>query len=507
MRVETIIGPPGTGKTSYLSRQLALAVDAGETPTVVSLTKAAAEEVRGRVRLSRQQVSTLHSQAYRVLEADGVADTPENLTRWNEAHPNLRLSGGRDLDEDNADANASMKTAADELMSEYQIVRGRMIPRSGWSEAVRRYARRREAWKQAAGLLDFTDLIEQCLLHVDAAPGEPTVLFVDEAQDMSWLEMALIMKWGAAAGRVVLVGDPWQNLYEWRGTDPDVMGEADRVLSRSYRIPRAVHECAMRWIRRMRGYRPIDYQPRDADGAVRRLSGDWRHPETVMSLIGRDVNDGKTVMVLASCEYMIRPLVDALREQSLAFYNPYRLKSASWNPLRRRQRVLSFLAPSRFGTVRLEDVLEWSGSVTAKVWGIKRDDIAMLPTGAEGTVDLGVLADVLRAEAMDALLSGDLHWLASNVLKKRGMEYAIQIASKRGPEDLEKDPQIIVGTIHSVKGSEADSVYVFPDLSRSGWASFVDGSASVFRQFYVALTRARETLTIFESARRRVVPV
>ena len=226
-----------------------------------------------------------------------------------------------------------------------------------------------------------------------------------------------------------------------------------------------------------------------------------------MSVVEADVTAGKTVMLLTTTEYMLRPLVAALREQSLVFYNPYKVKASAWNPLRRRQRVLSFLAPSRFGTVRLEDVLGWCGSVTSKVWGIKRDDIGMLPTGADGTVDLGVLADVLRAEALDALLTGDLHWLASNVLKKRGMEYPMQIASKRGSEELEKDPQIIVGTIHSVKGGEADSVYVFPELSRSGWSSFMDGSPSAYRLFYVALTRARETLTVMESARRRVVPV
>ena len=33
--VHTVIGPPGTGKTQYVARQVGLAVEAGETPTVV----------------------------------------------------------------------------------------------------------------------------------------------------------------------------------------------------------------------------------------------------------------------------------------------------------------------------------------------------------------------------------------------------------------------------------------------------------------------------------------
>lgn len=33
-------------------------------------------------------------------------------------------------------------------------------------------------------------------------------------------------------------------------------------------------------------------------------------------------------------------------------------------------------------------------------------------------------------------------------------------------------PKVIVGTIHSVKGSEADDVVLFPNLSQAGEASY-----------------------------------
>ena len=188
--VHTVIGPPGTGKTRYVARQVELAVKAGENPIVVSLTKAAAEEAAGRgLLLPRGSVSTLHSQAYRALGANmEIADTAKHLKRWNEANPNFTLSASRAVDEDNAAVDA----AGEDLLMTYQISRARMQPVTSVPARVQRFAARWEAWKQSEGLLDFTDLIEQCLESIPAAPGNPTTIFADEAQDMSRLEMALV---------------------------------------------------------------------------------------------------------------------------------------------------------------------------------------------------------------------------------------------------------------------------------------------------------------------------
>ncbi len=58
---------------------------------------------------------------------------------------------------------------------------------------------------------------------------------------------------------------------------------------------------------------------------------------------------------------------------------------------------------------------------------------------------------------------------------------------------------MIVGTIHSVKGGQADVVFLFPDLSDAGDAAYRSHGLrrdSVIRQFYVGITRARHTLYI-----------
>ena len=63
---------------------------------------------------------------------------------------------------------------------------------------------------------------------------------------------------------------------------------------------------------------------------------------------------------------------------------------------------------------------------------------------------------------------------------------------------------------NSFKGSEADVTFVCPDLSLAGareWDSPGEVRDSVIRQFYVAMTRARETLVICEPSSRMHVPI
>ena len=195
---------------------------------VCSLTNAAAEEVvktAGKeVQLPKGSIGTLHSHAYRALGRGKIeiADDPVHLSEWNEAHPNMALSAGRVLDEDNA-APSGGPTEADASYLDYNNQRARLVSRENWRQSTLFFAKAWEHWKHEQLLMDFTDLLETALLDCDTAPNSPGVIFQDESQDSSALEMALLQKWGEAAGRLVIVGDPFQCLYSWRGSDPAVV--------------------------------------------------------------------------------------------------------------------------------------------------------------------------------------------------------------------------------------------------------------------------------------------
>jgi superfamily I DNA/RNA helicase len=113
---------------------------------------------------------------------------------------------------------------------------------------------------------------------------------------------------------------------------------------------------------------------------------------------------------------------------------------------------------------------------------------------------------LLERHVIDAVERGDLEWLKKNVTKvyEKQVTYAATLIKKHGIYMLERKPKIIVGTIHSVKGGEADVVIVSPDISKAAAVDAQEhGQPSVdalVRAFYVAFTRAREKLVILDPA-------
>ena len=189
---------------------------------------------------------------------------------------------------------------------EYQLARARrddltLIPRSVqtvgqlWSE-----------WKNDTKSVDFTDLLEICVNDNLELAGAPNVLVVDEAQDLSALERELILKWGQSCEYVVLVGDPDQTIYGWRGASPDVLdidGAVVDVLEKSYRVPRRIHARAMAMIERIQDRRPVVYKPRPADGEVFDMpSLNWNVPEPLVDLIEERIAKFQKVMVLTAAD-------------------------------------------------------------------------------------------------------------------------------------------------------------------------------------------------------------
>jgi hypothetical protein len=119
-----------------------------------------------------------------------------------------------------------------------------------------------------------------------------------------------------------------------------------------------------------------------------------------------------------------------------------------------------------------------------------------------------LLADVFESDALESLpgaysqsYSALLGWWRSHLAAGFQARTALPagVALGLGARGLVEDPCVVVGTIHSVKGAQADVVYLFPDLSRAAYAQYRQCGLprdSVIRTFYVGATRARETLYI-----------
>jgi superfamily I DNA/RNA helicase len=544
-----VIGPPGTGKTTYLAGQATRAAEkvGPDAVMIASLTRAAAQEIAGRdTPIPRRCVGTLHAHAYRVLDKPELAETPDGLAAWNDFAEReglvWKMGNSAQVNLDYAPEQRD-SSQGELLLATMGTLRARQAPRELWPPKVLRFAEAWDAWKLKANRLDFTDLIERALEEVDIPMTMPQIMMLDEAQDLSALEFALARKWSKSCEQIVVVGDPDQCLYAWRGTDPQEMLSGDlasqRVLAQSYRVPAAVHDYAVNWIQQVEDRPPVDYKPRLVDpndpsqgyaqGEVNRCSSTWREPEGMVRRVLEDVEQGRSVMILASCGYMLEPTIAVLKRGGVPFWNPFRVTHGGWNPLRGARRLLSLLRPdpatwgdeSRWYT--WPDVRAWGEKVKAKGnfnRGAKDFIVSKARAAAEAEkegeeprlVNPATLAEQLASEELfDHLFEVaespevTIEWWENNLLTdaQKASRYPIEVYRSRGGAALRESPRIVTGTIHSVKGGQADSVYVFPDLSHKGWSSTWERPstrAPSYRLFYVAFTRAREKLTLCDPA-------
>jgi len=522
----------------------------GENVVVASLTRAAAFEFmsRGLSAIPHNQIGTLHSLCLKATEITELAETDQGKKAWNEFiaphHSEWKLSGAsgpEGMDE------TQKRTEGDALLGHFSYLRALDPPeppdRNLWPLSLQGFVSAWETWKHETQRLDFTDLILLALETTDTAPGNPRRLFGDEAQDWSPLEIRLFRDhWGHHAEKVMLVGDEDQTLYVWRGADPHIfldhpVPENQKILlNQSYRVPRAVRNAALAWISSEIDTRePVEYFARPVDGLLRFAHAGYDQPHRFHTLIEEIVAREQSVMILASCAYMLRPMLAALREWSLPFHNPYRVENGAWNPIRRGSslkqggkapavtkldRLLAFqcinerLFPRRSREWTWEDLHRWTaplrstGADPVLTRGAKTRLATLAETGSQAG---GAWTDAEFAELFvggwngphaHSAAQGDLDWWLSamRASETKGYQFMLNILKNRGIAALLEKPRVILGTIHSVKGGEADHVILFPDLSYSGAQDYWEDPAPTARLFYVGMTRAREGLILGENS-------
>jgi DNA helicase-2/ATP-dependent DNA helicase PcrA len=550
--VEKLVGPPGTGKTTWLAKTVReLVHEHGPESTMVSsFSVTAAKEIGSRfaaesaaARPHDRMIGTLHSHAFRAIGHGNVALDPKILADWNQENPQFyitpdsRKSGAHGGDSGSGAVSGDAVTG-DELIAALDKLRATMTPREDWPDNVRRFSDRWEGWKQEVSALDFTDMVQRALERArdgEQAPGRPKFFIADEAQDQTPLETELILAWGQLADKMIIGMDDDQAINRWRGGDPEPLINltagprgtlSTTVLSQSWRVPSAVHAVAERWVRRLHLRQEKAYAPRlgkDGDpvpGAAFKVSESIRDQALVRRIEhDLEVTDG-SVMVIASCNYMLESLLSALRDRGIPFHNPYRPAEARWNPLggaangvSTSERVYRYLIMDQSledGEGRMwtgEDIHYWMDLVKLDRAGMVRGAKKMASLFDAGTEvpEESVRALFASDETFAWAVSPDVNWLAGSLLaaKEKVAAYPLAIARMHGPAALTKKPRLVVGTVHSVKGATADIVYVSPDISAAGQRNAAEGVAGrdeLIRLFYVAMTRSYRELRLLNPA-------
>jgi DNA helicase II / ATP-dependent DNA helicase PcrA len=501
-----VYGPPGTGKTTYVAREATRAAEkfGADQVSICSLTNAAVFEAASRdLPLPGGNVTTLHARCKRALQAPAPAET--RVREFVDANPRYVDAFPANLLRRDSDDLMNRRAKGLTLYETVCLLRQQLVPKTGWHPKAARFFGVWDGWCREAGTMDFTHWLEEALSRRAALPAQQ-VVFVDEAQDHTPLQLAVVRHWPARW--LVLVGDDDQSIYEWSGADPKhffdppLPDDRELVLSQSYRVPGRVHELAATWIRGVRDRRVKEYHPRDERGYAR--AGRYSLNTAEEGVLPDGLGEGGSHMILTTCRYMLNPIRKELIERGIPFHNPY--TESSWmNPLAgAAEAINAFL----YGTWTLAEARLWAEPLASRGAafqdGQRQKFLDRCELDPNARLDLDLLRASFTEDALRLILARDLGIFERpyrRMSTSGNWQYALRVYRREGRRAEwgdPRDPRIILGTVHSVKGGQADHVWLFPDLSYAGYSDLSSrgGSDRLRRLFYVAVTRARVGLTL-----------
>jgi DNA helicase-2/ATP-dependent DNA helicase PcrA len=523
-----ILAGAGTGKTRTITHRIAYGVHLGEyvpeQVLAVTFTARAAGELRGRLSalgVGGVQARTFHAAAMRQLRyfAPRVLGGPmpeliENKLRVVAgAATRNRLTTDRtslrDLASEIEWAKTTLATPEDYPARAAAAARETPFDPTAVAAVYRSY----EEAKSRDGALDFEDLllvtayaIEE---HRDVARevrAQYRHFVVDEYQDVNPLQQRLLDAWLGGRAEVCVVGDPNQTIYSFTGADPDyLLGFADRYadaevvkLERDYRSTPQVVGLANKLIGQAplrKGLPGLRLLGQRAEGPAPRFVEHADEPAEAAAVAKacRELIDGglpaSEIAVLFRINAQSQVYESALADVGV----PYVLKGGErfFERPEVREAVLLLRGAAAGGNdagalvPAIRDVLASTGWVEHRPppGGAARDRWQSLAALVDLAVDLVAEQPTL-----------DLAGFVAHLAERANAQHAPTVQG------------VTLASMHAAKGLEWDAVFV---------VGLVDGVVPIAqsqarpeaveeerRLLYVAITRAREQLTLSWSLAR-----
>lgn len=537
MESARLVGGAGTGKTTELLAIMEKALAVINDPLklgMASFTRAARAEAAGRAAsswgveedtLTKQGwFRTVHSTVYRCLEVQGgqMLTGKQCDMDWLSEALGVRL--GTELDDElgtqrhvgdpvvGASLDCWAKSRAT-LRPLKDICREESVtnPDANYDAAVR-HVMKYETAKRLSDRMDFTDILLM-FCGITATPDggygrcqprgnlpEVSAWLFDEQQDASPLLDAACRRLVSAESVrwCYVVGDPFQAIYGFAGSTSDCfMGwevAKERTMPKSWRCPRPILELGERCLRRMRsGYWDRKIAPADHEGTVSSLG-------SIEDAVNR-VDPREDWLLIARSNYQATRLAAAMHEAG----KPVRWTGHASEPSKRAVGMKALLA------------LEKRQPITGAEWQAAMELLPQKRAGGEEIITRGTKArwksgelakqwdwlppdDLLQVGATETL-AGMIRSGGWATLVDRGTDWR-RMAERWGPE-LAAVPRCRVGTIHSVKGAEADNVALLTTTSKIVQRADEDNRLhdEECRVAYVAVTRARRNLCVIDEGK------
>lgn len=326
---------------------------------------------------------------------------------------------------------------------------------------------------------DANDVVAQAAQMIENGDVEPnriakTVLVIDEAQDMSEKEYALLYSLMKANEdmRVIAVGDDDQNIYEFRGSDSGYM-------------TRLLKESNGRFIEMTENYRSSKHVVDFANAFVNRISGRMKNAP----IISMNQNEGFVTIHHHVSHIMYQPLVEDL----LAHHGA----GSTCVLTQTNEEAVILVAMLRKYGLNSKLVQSMDGF---RFWNLA--EVRMFIKLIDNGVRSPIIPDDVWENAKQKTFaiyadSSSLPYLQRCIMlfeqtnRAKYLTDFKEFVFESSVEDFcdLSGSDVVVSTIHKAKGREFDDVYMLITQPKHL-------GNEVFRRYYVGATRAKERLFI-----------
>ena len=488
-----ILGPPGTGKTTTLLNLVDEFIQKGIRPRQIgyfSFTKKAAieastiaaEKFNLDIDNDLENFRTLHSYAFRML-----AMSKEKMMK-REDYKEFGQKCGIPIKVANYSEDDGTFNSDNEYLTIINTARVKGIDLLEYYDKRKNIldierdtlfliAEELKRYKKEKRLTDFTDLLEDFVSKEIESKFD--VLFIDEAQDLSLLQWKMVKQIWKNVDKTYFAGDDDQAIFKWAGADVDhfiaLKEEVDdiKTLDQSYRIPGGpIHELSQKIIRKVQNRFDKDYRPRQEIGILKRYSditqvdmstGNW----LVLSTANHFLDDVKELCELRGWYYQCKGRNSISLKLLLALNN--------WEQWRKG---------AEFGHLEIKNMYGYLGRNVAE--GFRTGKLFHTEEKysiKECQEKYGLLTDKVWFESFEGLDN-----LTENYIRNM----------RANGEEINKNPRIIMSTIHGAKGGEADKVLLLQDITNAAMETFAQDPDELHRLFYTGATRAKKELHIVD---------